>query len=128
MALQIPKEIKYIQHPQEVSDKIMQYFVKSDFDKGLRIAKEYWVLSDREIDRLETQIERQWRTINKRFGLSLDMEFIKTQKLGDSFIRYYYLQKFENHAIYWSFTFYRSKGMWQINEIIFKDDLDSLFE
>ncbi|MEA2028528.1 MAG: hypothetical protein U9N49_06085 [Campylobacterota bacterium] len=128
MAIDMPKKIVYIEDPGDISDKIMIHFVKSDFERGLDVAKKYWILSDRDIDRLGTQIERQWRVISKRFGKSLSQEFIKTQKLGRSFIRYYYLQKFENHAIYWSFTFYRSKSLWQINEINFKDDLSILFE
>ena len=128
MAIDMPKKIVYIEDPRDVSDEIMIHFVKSDFDRGLDIAKKYWILSDRDIDRLGTQIERQWRVISKRFGKSLTQEFIKTQKVGRSFRRYYYLQKFENHAIYWSFTFYRSKSLWQINEINFKDDLSILFE
>jgi len=128
MAIDMPKKIVYIEDPRDVSDKIMVHFVKNDFERGLDVAKKFWILSDRDIDRLGTQIERQWRVISKRFGKSLTQEFIKIQKVGRSFRRYYYLQKFENHAIYWSFTFYRSKSLWQINEINFKDDLSILFE
>ncbi|MBN2824921.1 MAG: hypothetical protein JXQ76_06350 [Campylobacterales bacterium] len=128
MALDMPKKIEYIQDPKEVTQKIMEHFVKTDFEAGLELAKKYWVLPNREIDNLGRQIKRQWDVIHKRFGRSLAEEFIKSETLGKSFIRYYYLQKFENHAIYWRFTFYRSNSLWQINEINFKDDLNILFE
>jgi len=128
MALDLPKKIEFIDDPQKIAQKMMDYFIKGSYDEGLEIAKKYWVLSDREIDQLGREIQRHSNLIYRRFGQSLAQEFIKTQKVGKSFIRYYYLQKFENHAIYWQFTFYRPKALWQINEINFKDDLDILFE
>lgn len=128
LALDVPKKIEYVDNPKDITEQIMYHFVKSNYKEGLEIAKKYWVLPDREIDNLGRQIDRQADLIYKRFGKSLSHEFIKTQKVGRSFIRYYFLQKFENHAIYWEFTFYRPKAMWQINEIEFKDDFDMLFE
>jgi len=128
VALELPKKIEYTDKPKDIVTTIMEYFVQSNYKGGLALAKKYWVLPDREIDALLRQIHRQSAIINKRFGKSLSYEFIKMQRLGRSFVRYYYLQKFENHAIYWQFTFYRPKSLWQINQINFKDDLHILFE
>ena len=50
------------------------------------------------------------------------------EKVGKSFILYYYLHKFENHAIYWRFTFYKPNDVWKVNGITYRDDLDFLFE
>jgi len=36
--------------------------------------------------------------------------------------------KFENHAIYWQFTFYKPKDKWLVNGVQFLDSLDILYE
>lgn len=110
-----------------LSNDIMQYFLKSEFTKGLNIAKKYWPLPPVEIDSLANKINTQWVIVKQRFGKPTGTEFIKSEKLGGSFVRYYYLHKFENHAIYWRFTFYKPKEVWKVNGITFKDNLDFLF-
>lgn len=111
-----------------ISDKIMQHFIKEDFKTGLDLAKKHWPLPEVEIEGLGVTIKTQWATVRNRFGNPTGTEFVRQQKIGKSFIRYYYLHKFENHALFWRFTFYKPKNMWKINGITYKDDLDFLFE
>ena len=119
--------LKEISETKSLSNKIMQNFVKEEFTNGLNIAKAYWPLPPVEIDGLANQINTQWSVVRNRFGNPTGMEFIKEERIGKSFVRFYYLHKFENHAIYWKFTYYKPKNEWKINGITFKDDLDSLF-
>jgi len=105
----------------------MQHFVREEFIKGLDIAKAHWPLPPVEIDGLANQIKTQWSIVRQRFGKPAGIELIKEERIGTSFVRFYYLHKFENHAIYWRFTFYKPKKIWKINGITFKDDLDFLF-
>ena len=116
-----------IQEIKSLSNKIMQHFIKAEFVEGLDIAKSYWPLPPVEIDGLANQINTQWSIVQQRFGKPTGMEFIKEERLGNSFVRFYYLHKFENHAIYWRFTYYKPEKAWKINGINFKDDLDFLF-
>jgi len=120
--------LKEISETKSLSDKIMQHFLKEEFTKGLDIAKVYWPLPPVKIDSLANQINTQWTIVRQRFGNQSGMELIKQEKVGKSFIRYYYLHKFDNHAIYWRFTYYKPKNEWKINGITYKDDLDFLFE
>ena len=105
----------------------MQHFLKSEFVKELDVAKAYWPLNPVEIDGLANKINTQWSIVQQRFGKPTGTEFIKEERLGTSFVRFYYLHKFENHAIYWKFTFYKPKNEWKINSITFKDNLEILF-
>ena len=105
----------------------MQYFLKAEFVEGLNIAKVYWPLPPVEIDNLANQIITHWAIVKQRFGKPTGMEFIQEERLGKSFVRFYYLHKFENHAIYWRFTYYKPKNEWKINGITFKDNLEFLF-
>ncbi len=111
-----------------MSDKIMQHFVKEEFKTGLGIAKTYWPLPVVEIDSLANTINTQWGIVRNRYGNPTGTEFIRQESIGKSFLRYYYLHKFENHAIYWRFTFFKPNNVWKVNGITYKDELDFLFE
>jgi hypothetical protein len=95
---------------------------------GYETLKPYWPLASVEIDNLANQTNTQWPMVKQRFGTSIATEFIKETKAGDSLARFVYLQKFQNHAIRWVFTFYKPKDRWIINGVSFDDRLDLLFE
>lgn len=117
--------------PQEarlLTDKIIGLFVDRAFQQGLDLAKSHWPLPEKEIDSLALQIASQWHVVDQRYGAVTGHEFIREEKIGTSFIRYYYLHKFENHALYWQFTFYKPKKSWIINSITYLDELEVLFE
>jgi len=117
-----PKEAR------DFADKTMDLFIKKKFSEGLNAAKIYWPLPSIEIDGLANKINQQWPIVDQRFGKVTGKEFIRAEKIGNSFIRYFYLHKFENHAIYWRFDFYKPKDKWKINSIVFLDDLGVLYE
>ncbi len=111
-----------------LADEMIKAFVKKEFKQGLGLAKLYWPLPEVEIDGLANQISTQWPIIDQRFGESTGYEFVQEERIGDSFIRYYYLHKFQNHAIYWQLTFYKPEDSWLVNEVTFKDSLEILFQ
>jgi len=119
--------LKDISETKSLSNKIMQHFLKAEFVEGLDMAKAYWPLPPVEIDGLTNKINTQWSLVQQRFGKPTGMEFIQEERLGKSFVRFYYLHKFENHAIYWKFTYYKPKNEWKINGITFQDNLEFLF-
>lgn len=121
-------ELKTIKQTKELSDSIVGHFLKGQFQQGLEIAKPHWPLPQVEIDGLANQIETQWPVVNQRFGKPAGMEFVKEERLGKSFVRYFYLHKFQNHSIYWRLTFYKPVKAWKVNGILFLDKLDPLFE
>ena len=109
------------------SFKVMNLFLNEKFDEGLNISKTYWPLPPVEIDSLANTIKQQWPIVKQRFGKSTGVELVKKEKIGKSFIKFYFLHKFENHALYWTFSFYKPKKTWKINSITYKDDLEILF-
>lgn len=112
----------------QFSDRLLDHFVAGEFEEGLDAAKPYWPLPPVEVDGMANQITQQWPMIAQRFGKPLSKEFIKKERIGDSFIRFYYLHKFEKHAIYWQVDFYKPVDIWKINSMIFLDSLDFLYE
>lgn len=120
--------LKSLSETKKLSDSIVQHFVKEQFETGLGMAKKYWPLPEVEIDGLAITIKTQWGGVRNRYGRTTGSEFLGEQKIGHSFVRYYYLHKFENHAMYWRITFYKPKDVWVINGITYRDELDILFE
>ena len=111
-----------------LSDKMIQHFFKKEFQKGIDLAKPFWPLAPVELDNLVNTINGQWPVIDQRFGEATSTDFIKTEKIGSSFVRYYYLHKFNNHAIYWQITFYKPLNEWKVNNLKYLDSLDILYE
>ncbi|GJM12656.1 MAG: hypothetical protein DHS20C12_10590 [Pseudohongiella sp.] len=110
------------------TDELVANFAASEFEDALNSAKPYWPIPAIEIDSMLNQITQQWPMIENRFGSTTGYEFIKEERIGNSFIRYYYLHKFDNHAIYWQIDSYQSTTEWQINSVTFLDTLELLFE
>ena len=110
------------------SDKLVDQFINGNFKDGLNSAKPYWPIPEIEIDGLANQIVQQWPIVDQRFGKAIAKEFIKEERIGKSFLRYYYLHKFENHSIYWCIDFYKPRKEWRINSITFKDNLATLYK
>lgn len=109
------------------TDKMMANFVSGEFEKGLDKAKSHWPVPEVEIDGMANQIQMQWPMISQRFGKSLSSEFVGEARVGNSLIRYYFLHKFEKHAIYWQVDFYKAADTWRINTVRFMDNLEPLF-
>ena len=110
------------------ANKLVSKFIVNDFKSALDSAKPYWPIPAVEIDGMLNQISQQWPIVEQRFGRATGKELVQTKRIGKSFIRYVYLHKFENHSIYWQIDYYKPKNKWKINQIVFLDNLNTLYE
>ena len=111
-----------------LADEMVSHYINKEFTEGMAAAKPHWPLPQVELDNLIKTIEKQRPIVDKHFGQAVDSELVHEQKIGDSFLRYYYLHKFKNHAIYWKITFYKPEANWVVNGVSFKDNLDILYK
>jgi hypothetical protein len=111
----------------KVSDRAVALFVQEKFAEGYGSLKAYWPLPAVEIDNLANQTNMQWPIVRQRFGTSIGTDFVRQIDGGSSFARFVYLQKFQNHAVRWVFTFYKPKDQWIINAVSFDDKIELLF-
>lgn len=109
------------------ADQIVDLLAQNKFREGVDLAKPFWPMPEKEIDSLAEQIDQKLAIVANRFGKPLGKEFVARSVIGKSFIRYYYLHKFENHAGYWRIDFYKPKDVWRINSITFMDSVDVLY-
>lgn len=110
-----------------LSRKMMDVAMTQPPGAAFAILKPYWPMDPAEIDGLTSNASLQWQVIEARFGKPLGYELVKTERIGQSFVRYVYLQKFEKHALRWRVSFYRPRDAWMTNNFAFDDQLESLY-
>ena len=123
-----PKTLASVGEARNVADQAMALVKQEKFAEAYGTVKAFWPLPAIEIDGLANQMNTQWPMVQQRYGKSLATEFISERKIGDSFIKYTYLQKFERHAIRWTFVFYKPKDRWLVNGVSWDDGVNELFE
>ena len=111
-----------------LSNRMMETAMKKSPEAVFAQLKPYWPLDPAEIDGLASTARLQWQIVESRFGKPLGYELVATERIGHSFVRYVYLQKFENHALRWVFGYYKPKDSWLTNAFKFDDQLDQLYE
>lgn len=109
------------------TDGTVELFREEKIVEAFESMKPYWPLPAAEIEIVANQTNLQWPVVRQRFGQSVGTEFVEQLDGGPSFARFIYLQKFENHAIRWVFTFYKPKDRWVINAVSFDDQINLLF-
>ena len=57
------------------------------------------------------------------YGKSLGYELYKEEKFGESLVRLVYIQRLEKHPLIWRFWVYRGPADWQVNSVVFNDQL-----
>ena len=122
------KALATVAETRKVADQAMAFVKQEKFEEAYGAVKAFWPLPAVEIDGLANQMKTQWPMVQQRFGKSLATEFINERRVGQSFIRYTYLQKFERHAIRWTFSFYRPADGWVVNAVSWDDGVSELYE
>jgi len=110
-----------------LSRKMMDVAMTQPPGAAFAVLKPYWPMDPAEIDGQTSNAGIQWQVIEARFGKPLGYELVKTERIGQSFVRYVYLQKFEKHALRWRVSFYRPRDAWMTNNFAFDDQLESLY-
>ena len=112
----------------DVSGKFIQLTNKGEYQKAFDLAAPYWPIPKHEVDGIVYNIKGKISQIEERFGPPLDAVHVKNQVIGDIFYKRIYIQKYANHALVWSLSFYKPKQKWVVNEILFHDRISSLYE
>lgn len=100
---------------------------KGRIAQGIRNLASAWPMPPAEIERLIEQAQSQAPVMASRFGAVLGHELIAEQRVGTSFVRRVYLQRFERHAIVWRIIYYRGADGWYVNNLNFSDETEDMF-
>jgi len=111
-----------------LTEAVMQSVSSNLWKEGLLQLRPYTLNPVAEFDSELGQVELQVPVIAQRFGQAIGYDFVERHELGDSLMRYDYVQKFEKHVMSWHFIFYKPKDRWLLNSWSFSDDIEQLFQ
>lgn len=111
----------------EYCNSFIEYIVDEEIQKAFDLIEGQWIFSPSEIQSIEVQAIKQLDLVKGRFGNILGYKMLKQEIVGDMFLKYTYIVKYENHIIRWIFIFYKSEDVWLLNTIRFDDSIDKLF-
>jgi hypothetical protein len=96
-------------------------------ENGLRLMKPYLAVPPAEFEALLAQFKVHQPETLQRYGKTIGHEFIRDDKIGANLLRIVQMQRFEKHAMRWSFYFYRGNNGWVLNAIKTDEDIQQLF-
>ena len=69
-------------------------------------------------------LKRQTQAFVPLYGKALGFELYRQEKFGESLVRLIYIQRLDKHPLVWKFWFYHPADRWQLNFIVFNDQLN----
>ena len=120
--------LKSEQETELLANKAMNEINKGNFDGAIELLRPHWPLPKPEIDGLAYKIKQQQPTIDERFGKPIGYILVCDQNIASVVKRFNYMQKFEKHALIWTFDFYKPNNEWVINTFSFHDRWQKLFD
>jgi hypothetical protein len=105
-----------------IARQAMNLLGKGEIDEMFACLKPHCPMDEKDLQQLQTMLKQQREFIRPSLGKPMgDVERISEDGLGNSFVRYTYLEKWDNSAFVWKLTFYRARDRWQINQITWND-------
>lgn len=108
-------------------EKSVSLFSPGKAADSFNILAKHWLLPKHEITNLINQTDSQLTAIGYRYGEVIGIDFISTERMGNSFLRHTFIRKFENHALRFVCTFYQPKNTWVVNSVHWDDDISESF-
>ena len=110
-----------------LAEKVMKRVGSGEYEEAFDMVAEHWPLPKKEITKLSKTTKAQMTAVAQRFGPLVGSEFIRKDRIKNSYVRYVYLQKYENHATKWEVIFYKPKDVWLVNGVKWNDSVEDLF-
>jgi len=122
------KTLPSVNSAKDLSTKIMAKVATGDLNAALEMIKPYTFISLAEMDAIIAQSKESKEKFGERNGKSIGYEFINSKRVGDSLLRFRYIEKNEKHALLWEFYFYNTKEGWILDSFNWSDVYKPLFE
>jgi len=122
------KYLKNVTETQELSKKIVSYFIENKISESFEQLTPYWPLPQNEIESLEEKTIKYLNIIEQRFGKSIGSLKVKNETISDVAIRETYLIRYENTAIRLIFTYYKNNNGWIVNAFKWDDSFSEEFK
>lgn len=121
------RSLASIEKTKELAEAVMSDVGNNAMLKGLALLKPYVMFSEAEFNAQMNNVSSQLPVMDQHYGKSLGYDFVSKELIGDTLVKYIFLQKFERHLMTWHFIFYKPKDKWLLNTFYFNDDSAALF-
>lgn len=111
-----------VEGPQKLAEAAMQRLRNKDLHGMFVVLQEVAApnqqLNTERIDEAVEQLNKLRDAFAERFGRSTgEVEFLRRETLGSSFMRFVYLERFERHVFIWRLTFSKSANQWNLFDL-----------
>ena len=95
----------------------VNHLSKGNVNQSFNSLKPFWPMPAAELDNLAYQTRSQLNMVSSRFGKPIGIDYIRTQKAGQSFLKHTYIVKYEKHALSYMCVFYKPNDSWLVNSV-----------
>lgn len=120
-------DLKNVNATKKLSTEVIHLVEEGNIESAFNQLKSYWPLQSNEIDLLLTETKEKRELVLDRFGKSLGVEFIRTERAGNNLVRHVFIERFERHALRWQLSFYKPGDHWMVNSVNWDDKLTELY-
>ncbi len=121
-------QLKVSRDAEEMCEAFMHNLYTVGVEAAFNILRPYSKITERDYDKFADQAFALVNSVEPEFGKEIGYEFVAKDKAGKSLLKILYLQKFEKHALRWSFFFYKADDEWLFNEFNVDNQLGALFD
>jgi hypothetical protein len=109
------------------TDGVVALIAKGNLESSYTLLGGYWALPEAEFKKMVSDSQQQRIPMAQRYGKVIGAEYLKSETVGQSFVRHIYLEKLDTHAVRWIFTFYKPNDVWILNAVLWDDQVYALF-
>jgi hypothetical protein len=109
------------------TDHLMALVVSSGMAAVFDAMKPLAAIPEAEFQSLSLASQSQREQFGSRLGKTIGYEFISQKKVGDSLIRFVYIEKTDKTALSWYFYFFKTEKGWVINTFTWNAQVAPLF-
>jgi hypothetical protein len=120
-------QLKDSKSTKKFSQHLMELVSQDKLDDAFNNLKLHWPMAEGELDNLLLHTKKQRMMAVSRFGQPIGTEFVKTETVNNSLVRYTFLEKFQYHALRWQFAYYNNNEKWVVNAVYWDDDISKLY-
>lgn len=98
-------------------------FRTKDFQKAIDILSVY----KPEFSEEKLMLDFKTRNDLKNLGVIWGTDYVKTERIGSSYIRHIYLINYDSFSMRYNCSFYKPDKLWYFNRVNWDSDIESLY-
>ena len=103
--------------PRRLANEAMTKIKENDIHGAFASLAEVALFNAPQIDAAADQVLKTRDGLNQVWGKPIgEVEFVRIESIGKSFVRFVYLEKYQRHAMVWKLTFYQA-GDWKLQDV-----------